>query len=113
MIETPLHPRASVEAVEEGCGLAPKFDADGLIPLVTTDFVSGELLMPAYQNAQVLRLSIETAEAHYWSRSRQCLWRKGATSGLVQRVRELRTDDDQDCVWLRVDLSCSGAECAY
>jgi phosphoribosyl-AMP cyclohydrolase len=107
----PFLPRVSIEQVEEGRELAPKFDPDGLLPVVTTDFSSGELLMHAYMNAEALRRTIETAEAHYWSRSRQCLWHKGATSGLVQRVRELRIDDDQDCVWLRVEVAGSGASC--
>ena len=82
-------PRLSVEQVEEGTNLAPKFDADGLIPAVTTDFATGEVLMHAYMNAEALRLTIETGEAHYFSRSRRMLWHKGATSGLVQKVREL------------------------
>ena len=88
-------PRTSVEEVEEGDLLAPKFDADGLIPVVTTDFDSGELLMHGYMNAEALARTIETGEAHYFSRSRQVLWHKGATSGLVQRVRECLVDDDQ------------------
>lgn len=103
-------PRVSVEQVEEGTELAPKFDADGLIPAVTTDFATGELLMHAYMNREALEKTIETGEAHYFSRSRNALWHKGATSGLVQRVRELLVDDDQDCVWLRVDVA-GGASC--
>ena len=95
--------RTSVEQVEEGAELAPKFDADGLIPAVTTDAATGELLMVGYMNAEALRKTIETGEAHYWSRSRQVLWHKGATSGLVQKVIELMIDDDQDCVWLKVE----------
>lgn len=102
--------RKSVEQVEEGTELAPKFDEHGLIPVVTTDFASGEVLMHAYMNAEALARTIATGEAHYWSRSRQCLWHKGATSGLVQKVRELRIDDDQDCIWLRVDVA-GGASC--
>ncbi|WP_341702944.1 phosphoribosyl-AMP cyclohydrolase [Ferrovibrio sp.] len=102
--------RISVEQVEEGHDLAPKFDADGLIPCVTTDADSGEVLMLGYMNAEALTRTIETGEAHYWSRSRKVLWHKGATSGLVQKVAELRIDDDQDAVWLRVkipgDASC-------
>lgn len=94
--------RESVEQVEEGDRLAPKFDADGLIPVVTTDAVSGEVLMHAYMNAEALTETIRRGEAFYWSRSRQCLWHKGATSGFVQKVVELRIDDDQDAVWLRV-----------
>ena len=106
-----FHSRTSVEQVEEGRELAPKFDSNGVIPVVTTDFSSGELLMHAYMNEEALRLTIKTGEAYYWSRSRQCLWHKGATSGLVQRAREIRIDDDQDCIWLRVDVAGSGASC--
>jgi phosphoribosyl-AMP cyclohydrolase len=103
--------RTSVEQVEEGAELAPKFDADGLIPAVTTAFETGELLMVGYMNAEALRKTIETGEAHYWSRSRQVLWHKGATSGLVQKVVELMIDDDQDCVWLKVSVAGNGASC--
>ncbi|MEM9173337.1 MAG: phosphoribosyl-AMP cyclohydrolase [Pseudomonadota bacterium] len=102
--------RKSIEQVEEGHELAPKFDADGLMPVVTTDHDSGELLMQGYMNAEALQRTIQTGEAHYYSRSRKLLWHKGATSGLVQRVRELLIDDDQDCVWLRVDVA-GGASC--
>ena len=102
--------RTSIEQVEEGAELAPKFDADGLIPAVTTDYATGELLMHGYMNAEALERTIETGEAHYYSRSRRALWHKGATSGLVQKVRELLIDDDQDCVWLRVDVA-GGASC--
>ncbi len=102
--------RTSIEQVEEGAELAPKFDAQGLIPVVTTDYQSGELLMQGYMNAEALNKTIELGEAVYYSRSRQTLWHKGATSGLVQTVREMRIDDDQDCVWLRVDVA-GGASC--
>ena len=102
--------RVTVEQVEEGHDLAPKFDAAGLIPCVTTDFRSGEVLMVAVMNREALSRTIETGEAHYWSRSRQQLWHKGATSGLVQTVVEMRIDDDQDCVWLRVEIA-GGASC--
>lgn len=102
--------RLSVEQVEEGTALTPKFDADGLIPVVTTDAASGEVLMMGVMNAEALGRSIETGEAHYWSRSRRTLWRKGATSGLVQTIVEMRVDDDQDAVWLRVAVS-GGASC--
>ena len=102
--------RSSVEQVEEGTELAPKFDKDGLIPVVTTDYSSGELLMHAYMNAEALAKTIELGEAVYWSRSRQTLWHKGATSGLTQKVRDMRIDDDQDTVWLRVDVQ-GGASC--
>ncbi|PZA11756.1 phosphoribosyl-AMP cyclohydrolase [Rhodopseudomonas palustris] len=103
-------PRLSVEQVEEGCVLAPKFGSDGLIPVVTTDAASGEVLMMGVMTPEALSYTIETGEAHYWSRSRQCLWRKGATSGLVQKVVEIRIDDDQDSVWLRVEI-VGGASC--
>jgi phosphoribosyl-AMP cyclohydrolase len=96
--------RTSVEQVEEGHDLAPKFDEHGLIPCVTTAANSGEVLMLGYMNAEALKKTIETGEAHYWSRSRKVLWHKGATSGLVQKVVELRIDDDQDAVWLRVEI---------
>jgi phosphoribosyl-AMP cyclohydrolase len=81
-----------------------------LIAAVTTDADSGELLMQGYMNADALKLTIATGEAHYFSRSRQSIWRKGATSGLVQKVRELLIDDDQDCVWLKVSVD-GGASC--
>jgi phosphoribosyl-AMP cyclohydrolase len=106
-----FYPRSSVAFVEEGNRLAPRFDPDGLIPVVTTEADSGELLMHAYMNEVALRKTIETGEAHYWSRSRQCVWRKGATSGLVQQVIELRVDDDQDSIWIRVKVDGSGASC--
>ena len=102
--------RVSKEAVETGCALAPKFDADGLVPVVTTDYATGELLMVAYMNAEALKRTIEIGEAVYWSRSRKEIWHKGATSGLVQKVREIRVDCDQDAVWLRVE-SVGGACC--
>lgn len=110
MADSIFKPRVTIEQVEEGDELAPKFDANGLIPVVTTDFTSGELLMHGYMNAEALKRTIELGEAVYYSRSRQALWHKGATSGLVQTVREMRIDDDQDCVWLRVDVA-GGASC--
>ncbi len=103
--------RSSVEQVEEGRQLAPKFDENGLIPVITTDFDSGELLMHGYMNQEALRQTILGGEAVYWSRSRRQLWHKGATSGLVQAVREIRIDDDQDAVWLRVTVAGNGASC--
>jgi phosphoribosyl-AMP cyclohydrolase len=104
-------PRVSVAQVEEGMELAPRFDDRGLLPVVTTSAASGEVLMMSVMNAEALRLTIATGEAHYWSRSREALWRKGATSGLVQRVVEMRIDDDQDAIWLRVEIEGSGASC--
>ena len=104
-------PRETVEQVEEGNALAPKFDADGLVPCITTDAASGEVLMLGHMNAEALQKTVATGEAHYWSRSRETLWRKGATSGLTQQVVEMRIDDDQDAVWLRVQVAGSGASC--
>jgi phosphoribosyl-AMP cyclohydrolase len=103
--------RISVEFVEEGTFLAPKFDQDGLIPVVTTDAQSGCVLMLGVMNVDALRRSIETREAHYWSRSRGALWRKGTTSGLIQRIVEMRIDDDQDAIWLRVNVEGLAASC--
>ena len=102
--------RKTIEQVEESTDLAPKFDENGLIPVVTTDHQSGELLMQGYMNRQAFEKTIELREAVYFSRSRNVLWHKGATSGLVQKVVEMRIDDDQDCVWLRVDV-VGGASC--
>ncbi len=102
--------RETVEQVEEGHDLAPKFDEKGFIPCVTTDYATGEVLMVAVMNREALQKSIETGEAWYWSRSRQTLWHKGATSGLIQTIKEMRIDDDQDCVWLRVEIP-GGASC--
>ncbi len=112
MADSPIRfqSRTSIEQVEEGTDLAPKFDDRGLITAVTTDALSGELLMQGYMNAEALKRTIETGEAHYYSRSRQVLWHKGATSGLVQKVVQLLIDDDQDCIWLRVDVA-GGASC--
>ena len=95
--------RATVADLEEGAEFAPKFDAAGLIPCVTTDATTGEPLMFAYMNAEALHQTITLGEAVYYSRSRQELWHKGATSGHVQTVVEMRVDCDQDCIWLRVD----------
>ena len=102
--------RTSVEQVEEGESLAPKFDDNGVIPVITTDAESGELLMHGYMNAEALKKTIETKEAHYWSRSKKALWHKGKTSGFVQKVIDLRIDDDQDALWMSVDIG-NGASC--
>lgn len=103
--------RTTVAQVEEGHELAPRFDHDGLMPCITTDAETGDVLMLGHMNAEALRTTIQTGEAHYWSRSRQALWHKGASSGLVQTVVELRIDDDQDAVWLKVQVAGSGASC--
>ena len=102
--------RKSIEQVEESTELAPKFDENGLIPVVTTNFSSGEVLMQGYMNEEALKKTISLGEAVYFSRSRQALWHKGKTSGLIQKIKEIRIDDDQDCVWLRVDVK-GGASC--
>lgn len=108
MIE--FEPRTSIEQVEESPAFAPKFDENGLIPVITTDFQSGEVLMQGYMNREALRQTMILGEAVYFSRSRQTLWHKGKTSGLVQTIKEIRIDDDQDCIWLRVDV-VGGASC--
>ncbi len=103
--------RITVEQVEEGYDLAPKFDEYGLIPVVTTEYTTGELLMHGYMNEEALKKTIQLGEAVYYSRSRKVIWHKGATSGLTQIVKEFRIDDDQDCVWLRVEVQGNGASC--
>ena len=102
--------RDNIREVEEGKYLSPKFDENGLIPVVTTDFRTGELLMHGYMNDKALKKTIETKEAYYWSRSRKNIWHKGQVSGFIQKVKEIRIDDDQDSVWLSVDIG-SGSSC--
>ena len=111
MVDIPLAPRESVFEVEEGTALAPKFDENGLIPVVTTDSKSGEVLMHGYMNKEALFLTIQNKEAYYWSRSRKSIWHKGKTSGLTQKVSSIRIDDDQDSIWLIVDVEGVGASC--
>ena len=102
--------RDNIKGVEEGKYLSPKFDENGLIPVIATDFQTGDILMHAYMNDEALKKTIETKEVHYWSRSRKKIWRKGQVSGFVQIVKEIRIDDDQDSVWLSVDIG-NGASC--
>ena len=102
--------RESVTEIEEGSFLSPKFDNDGLIPVVTTCVNTKEILMLGYMNVEAFKKTIETKEAHYWSRSRKEVWHKGKTSGFVQKVKEVRIDDDQDSVWLSVDIG-NGSSC--
>ena len=104
-------PRGSKHDIEEGSAFAPKFDADGLIVCITTEAATGDILMVAYMNRESLALTIETGVAHYWSRSRRALWRKGDTSGQVQTVVELRTDCDQDAILLKVEAGGDGKAC--
>jgi len=103
--------RGSKAEVEEGLDFAPKFDANGLIPAITTDFETGALLMVAYMNAEALARTMAIGEAVYYSRSRNELWHKGATSGHTQAVREMRVDCDQDAIWLRVEQK--GGACCH
>ena len=102
--------RDNIKEVEEGKYLAPKFDKNGLIPVITTDFQTGDILMHGYMNEEALKKTIETEEAHYWSRSRNKIWHKGQISGFTQKVKEIRIDDDQDSIWLSVDIG-KGASC--
>ena len=98
-------------ALERGTTLAPRFDAAGLVAAVTTHAHTGEVLMLAWMNAEALKLTLETGEAHYFSRSRGALWRKGETSGQIQQVAEVRVDCDQDAVWLKVRPQGDGGAC--
>ena len=98
-------------ALEEGALFAPKFDAAGLIVCVTVEAATNEPLMVAYMNAEAMKLTLETGVAHYWSRSRKSLWRKGDTSGQTQRVVEMRVDCDQDALLLRVEAGGDGGAC--
>ena len=102
--------RDNIKEVEEGKYLEPKFDENGLIPVITADFKNGDILMHGYMNDEALKKTIETKEAHYWSRSRKEIWHKGQISGFVQKVKEIRIDDDQDSIWLSVDIG-NGASC--
>lgn len=104
----PADPKA---LLEEGTAFTPKFDANGLIVCVAIDARDGQVLMLAYMNAEALRLTLETGIAHYWSRSRQSLWRKGDTSGQVQRVKEIRIDCDQDALLIAVEPGGDGGAC--
>ena len=102
--------RISVKEVEEGKNLSPKFDERGLIPVITTDFNTKEVLMHGFMNEEALKKTIETKEVHYFSRSRNEIWHKGKTSGFIQKVKSIRIDDDQDSIWIAVDIG-DGASC--
>ena len=102
--------RDNIKEVEEGKYLSPKFDENGLIPVITTDFQTGDILMHGYMNEEALKKTIESKEVHYWSRSRKKIWHKGQVSGFTQKVKEIRIDDDQDSLWLSVDIG-DGASC--
>ncbi|NIJ40189.1 phosphoribosyl-AMP cyclohydrolase [Parvibaculum indicum] len=111
MSDTYFSPRGDKAEMEEGPGFSPKFDADGLITVVTTDAETGDILMVAYMNEEALTKTIETGEAWYWSRSRGELWHKGDTSGQLQTVVEMLTDCDQDTIQLRVKVGGDGGCC--
>ena len=111
MSTTEFPPAGDKAALEHGSALTPRFDANGLIAAVATHAHTGEILMLAWMNAEALQKTLETGEAHYYSRSRQALWKKGETSGQVQKVRELRVDCDQDAVWLKVLPQGDGGAC--
>ncbi len=104
-------PPGSKQELEQGAILTPRFGPDGLIAAIATHADTGEVLMFAWMNDEALRLTLDTGEAHYWSRSRGALWRKGATSGQIQSVIEARIDCDQDAVWLKVRPQGDGGAC--
>ena len=106
---TSFSARGSTEEVEEGLAFSPKFDADGLVTCVATDARTGDVLMVAHMNEEALQKTIATGEAWYFSRSRRKLWKKGESSGHVQRVVEMRVDCDQDAVWIKVEQAGAGA----
>ena len=104
-------PAGDKKILEEGVEFTPKFDTHGLVTAVVTDARDGVLLMVAHMNAEALELTLRTGIAHYWSRSRAAIWKKGETSGNLQRVVEMRTDCDQDALWLRVEVAGHDATC--
>ena len=110
MFEIKFKKRESIVQIEESTDLAPKFDSNGLISVITTDYSSGEVLMQGYMNEEAFKKTIDVGEAVYYSRSRKTIWHKGKTSGLIQVVKEIRIDDDQDCVWLKVNVK-GGSSC--
>lgn len=111
MTEADFPTAPSKEALESGETLAPRFDANGLICAVTTHAQTGEVLMVGWMNAQALQATLDTGDVHYFSRSRQELWRKGETSGQVQKVAEIRVDCDQDAVWVKCLPQGDGGAC--
>jgi phosphoribosyl-AMP cyclohydrolase len=106
---SPFRKPSSQKDAEEGLLLTPNFDSSGLVTAVVTDSKSGDVLMVAHMNAEAMRKTIDTGEAHYFSRSRNKLWRKGESSGHSQRVVEMRVDCDQDAVWIKVVQEGPGA----
>ena len=110
-MDAPFAPPGDPAEIEAGTQLMPRFDRDGLIPCIVSDAASGEVVMFAHMNAEALARTVETGVAHYWSRSRGKLWRKGEESGHTQRVVEMRIDCDQDALWIRVETGATGANC--
>ncbi len=108
---SPFPARGTIADIEQGQVFQPKFDKDGLIAAIVTDANTGTVLMFAWMNAEALSLSLETGIAHFWSRSRARLWRKGEESGNTLAIREARVDCDQDAIWLRVSVAGSGVAC--
>ncbi|MBL4732905.1 MAG: phosphoribosyl-AMP cyclohydrolase [Rhizobiaceae bacterium] len=104
-------PPGNKQELEQGTELTPKFDASGLLPAIVTNVDGGDVLMLAYMNAEALRLTLSTRKAHFWSRSRGEIWLKGETSGNVLEVVELRTDCDQDCIWIKASISGDQVAC--
>jgi phosphoribosyl-AMP cyclohydrolase len=113
MSQSCLHERSSNEDIEKGLKLQPKFDQDGLIPCITTDVHTNEVLMFAFMNQEALEHTIQSGKVTYFSRSRQKLWVKGESSGQVQWLKELRTDCDQDVILCKADIGEKGASCLY
>ena len=108
---SPFAARGTSDDIERGMTFQPKFDGDGLIPAIVTDASTGVVLMFAHMTAQALTLTLETGVAHFWSRSRAKLWKKGEESGNVLRIAEIRTDCDQDVVWLSAHVEGDGVAC--
>ena len=102
--------RENVTEIEEGKYLSPKFNGKGLIPVITMDVKTKEILMHGYMNDEALKKTIETKEVHYWSRSKNKIWHKGEVSGFRQKVIKMRIDDDQDAIWVTVDIG-DGSSC--
>jgi len=107
----PSKPKADPETIEESRRFTPRFDADGLIPCIAIDAATGDVLMMAWMNADALRLTLETGFVHYFSRSRGTIWKKGETSGALQRVVEVLTDCDQDVILVRAEVADRAGTC--
>lgn len=107
----PSPARGSTADIEQGLSFQPKYDKEGLIAAIVTDADTGTVLMFAWMNAEAVRLSLDTGVAHFWSRSRARIWRKGEESGNILTIREARVDCDQDAIWLRVSVGGAGVAC--